>query len=479
MAEYDIAGGEEPSEYVQETAVTAEAFLPPDGTLPEEASPHEGPVIAGTWVNPNVPGYVPRQPAPRRGELDLTLPVGRPSVVRMLFGSIVVLSDEIAERAAIGDEDDAPRRVAEAAIRQAAGQQQALDRRPFADLRYMTIGMLGGGLDRVQNGAGLVSEASDAVARAAGRIISPVWNSFLFAPLHRPLQQAEQAGENKVDAWIRRGRVEEVRSRALAEVSINNLVEESVTDITNNPQVQVLVQEIIASQSTSLVGEVIEEIRERMVTLDLKEMERFHPTAPAPPDFRADYLRQFPERRPQFARRDLIGSLAGTYAGPISRLGAFLIDVVILILVVGLISAFVSSTLNLFGLTDLLHNFLRSGGPLATALLIFVALFNFLVIAVYFVGGWHLAGTTVGDALMGLRVVSVSGERVSLWRSIMRLIGFVLSAVVLFIGFIWALFDSRRQGWHDKLGGTVVIYDWPARPDERFLRAEPLPDYDS
>ena len=35
-----------------------------------------------------------------------------------------------------------------------------------------------------------------------------------------------------------------------------------------------------------------------------------------------------------------------------------------------------------------------------------------------------------------------------------------------------ALFDRRRQGWQDKLAGSVVVYDWPAVPDETFLREE-------
>jgi len=30
------------------------------------------------------------------------------------------------------------------------------------------------------------------------------------------------------------------------------------------------------------------------------------------------------------------------------------------------------------------------------------------------------------------------------------------------LGLVWVAFDRRKQGWHDKLAGTVVIrdYDW-------------------
>jgi uncharacterized RDD family membrane protein YckC len=70
---------------------------------------------------------------------------------------------------------------------------------------------------------------------------------------------------------------------------------------------------------------------------------------------------------------------------------------------------------------------------------------------------------------MGLRVVTINGKRLSLLRAILRLIGYLLSALPLYLGFLWTLVDDRRQGWHDKLAGTCVVYTWAARPDERFL----------
>ena len=51
-------------------------------------------------------------------------------------------------------------------------------------------------------------------------------------------------------------------------------------------------------------------------------------------------------------------------------------------------------------------------------------------------------------------------------RAIIRYFAFLLSAVVLFIGLLWVLISDTRQGWHDKLAKTCVIYDWPAREDD-------------
>jgi uncharacterized RDD family membrane protein YckC len=42
--------------------------------------------------------------------------------------------------------------------------------------------------------------------------------------------------------------------------------------------------------------------------------------------------------------------------------------------------------------------------------------------------------------------------------------------IPLFLGFFWILIDDRRQGWHDKIAGTCVVYTWHARPDETFFR---------
>jgi uncharacterized RDD family membrane protein YckC len=76
----------------------------------------------------------------------------------------------------------------------------------------------------------------------------------------------------------------------------------------------------------------------------------------------------------------------------------------------------------------------------------------------YFVGFWTWRGQTPGMMLLGLRIArDADGTPPGLGRSILRYIGYVISAFVLFIGFIWIAFDSKKQGWHDKIAGTVVV----------------------
>ena len=157
-------------------------------------------------------------------------------------------------------------------------------------------------------------------------------------------------------------------------------------------------------------------------------------------------------------------SLQGQYAGFASRMFAFGIDVIILSISIALAAWFITTLNNIFGLADFLAPIF--GGDTLPAI---KAAAMALAIVGYYLFFWVLNGQTVGKVLMGLRVVQLNGERVSFFRAVLRVIGYWVSAMFLFMGFLWILIDDRRQGWHDKLAGTCVIYAWPARPDEKFL----------
>ena len=57
----------------------------------------------------------------------------------------------------------------------------------------------------------------------------------------------------------------------------------------------------------------------------------------------------------------------------------------------------------------------------------------------------------------------------NLVTGIRRLLGYLVSTGSLGMGFLWMLIDDRRQGWHDKIAGTCVVYSWEARQNEEFL----------
>jgi uncharacterized RDD family membrane protein YckC len=78
----------------------------------------------------------------------------------------------------------------------------------------------------------------------------------------------------------------------------------------------------------------------------------------------------------------------------------------------------------------------------------------------YFIGFWSLRGQTPGMIPFRLRVVRAADCSRPDWIiSLLRYVGLIISIVVFFLGVIWAAFDGRKQGWHDKIAGTVVIRD--------------------
>ena len=149
-------------------------------------------------------------------------------------------------------------------------------------------------------------------------------------------------------------------------------------------------------------------------------------------------------------------NLKGNYAGFVSRLIAFGIDIAIVAVTLIVLTWLINTVLILFGLDDLasMETLLKIWVSGAVALLFIVS---------YFIFFWTLASQTPGKTLMGLRIVTKGGHPLTFGRSIRRMLGYIVSIIALFIGFVWILVDNRRQGWHDKIAGTFVIYAWDAR----------------
>ena len=81
-----------------------------------------------------------------------------------------------------------------------------------------------------------------------------------------------------------------------------------------------------------------------------------------------------------------------------------------------------------------------------------------LIGLVYFIGLWSWRGQTLGMMPFNMQVVGVAdGKKIDVLRGLLRYVGFIISVIPLFLGLIWAAFDARKQGWHDKIAGTVVI----------------------
>jgi uncharacterized RDD family membrane protein YckC len=81
----------------------------------------------------------------------------------------------------------------------------------------------------------------------------------------------------------------------------------------------------------------------------------------------------------------------------------------------------------------------------------------FLMVVAYFICFWGWRGQTPGKMVMKIKIVRFTGEKTGWGDAVMRFLGFIISVLFALIGHIWIAFDSRRQGWHDKIAETYVI----------------------
>ena len=80
-----------------------------------------------------------------------------------------------------------------------------------------------------------------------------------------------------------------------------------------------------------------------------------------------------------------------------------------------------------------------------------------LVTVVYFAIFWVWRGQTPGKMVMEIKVVRPDGSNVTPLIALLRYLGYIVSAALLSIGFIWIAFDKQKQGFHDKIAGTFVV----------------------
>ena len=153
--------------------------------------------------------------------------------------------------------------------------------------------------------------------------------------------------------------------------------------------------------------------------------------------------------------------ILGRYAGFFSRAAAYVLDRAIVYGISFLVTMALDYLISLFHLDQWLST-LNEGAALSaglTILLVIVGL-NLLITIGYNVGFWMISGQTPGKRVLGVRVVRTDGTRLRLGNALRRQVGYWISNI-LYLGFLWILFDNRRQGFHDKIAGTIVTYSWP------------------
>lgn len=66
-------------------------------------------------------------------------------------------------------------------------------------------------------------------------------------------------------------------------------------------------------------------------------------------------------------------------------------------------------------------------------------------------------GRTVGKGLFGLRIIRINGAPIKPSDSVARTLGYYVSSMLFYLGFLGLFTNELRQGWHDQVAGTTVI----------------------
>jgi uncharacterized RDD family membrane protein YckC len=143
-----------------------------------------------------------------------------------------------------------------------------------------------------------------------------------------------------------------------------------------------------------------------------------------------------------------------TYGGFWIRLVAYIIDAIIIAIPVIIVAVILGVIL---GVASSNSSSSSATGAATTGVTSLIQLILLVATIGYFVYFWG-KGQTIGMRVFHLRVADANtGQPIGYGRAALRYLGYIVSAIVCYIGLIWAAFDARKQGWHDKIANTVVL----------------------
>ncbi len=134
------------------------------------------------------------------------------------------------------------------------------------------------------------------------------------------------------------------------------------------------------------------------------------------------------------------------YVGFWPRVGASIIDAIIVFIITA------PPLLAIYGW----GYFINNNGPLVAGPADF--LLSWVLPAVAVILFWLYKQATPGKMVVSARVVDArTGKTLTVGQSVGRYLAYFVAILPLFLGIIWVAFDPRKQGWHDKLAGSVAV----------------------
>jgi uncharacterized RDD family membrane protein YckC len=133
------------------------------------------------------------------------------------------------------------------------------------------------------------------------------------------------------------------------------------------------------------------------------------------------------------------------YVGFWARVGAAIIDTILaMVIVAPLLTYFYGA-----------EYWIRTGSLIAGPADL---LLNWILPAIAVILFWIYCQATPGKMAIGAKIVDAKTlAKPSTGQLVIRYLGYYVSIIPLMLGILWVGFDARKQGWHDKLAGTLVV----------------------
>jgi uncharacterized RDD family membrane protein YckC len=102
---------------------------------------------------------------------------------------------------------------------------------------------------------------------------------------------------------------------------------------------------------------------------------------------------------------------------------------------------------------------LSDGSALRLGVVIVLGIAFGLLLSIFYWGHFEgRRGATPGKRALGIEVVrQETGLPIGFGRAVGRLFARMLSGQVLYLGYLWMLWDDNKQTWHDKIVGSIVV----------------------
>jgi uncharacterized RDD family membrane protein YckC len=143
------------------------------------------------------------------------------------------------------------------------------------------------------------------------------------------------------------------------------------------------------------------------------------------------------------------------YAGFWIRFGAMLIDLVVMIIVLYIPLTMIYGEEYWIG-EQFIYGF-------------WDVILGYIVPIVVTIWFWLRYSGTPGKMATRLRIVdAATGNKMTTGQAIGRYFAYTIAILPLCLGLIWVGIDKKKQGWHDKLAGTVVIRDTGKQSEASF-----------